>query len=563
MSLSFVERWWLRGGLFLLPLTYLPLTYDSYVLPKLVLARLLVLGLAAMLLLRAARDGRIELRRTPIDLPLALFLVSAAISTATAYNVNTAIFGTYSRYDGLLTTLTYAALFWLGVQAIRSEEEARALARTAIASGYVVAVVAAVQAIHDSAATGIVTAAMGSLGNQNVTGAFLAMVVPLAFFELVESRSVRARVVLGGVLLMLLACLVLTLSRSAWLGVGVAAAVLALAARGRLHRFGLAGLLAAGAVVVVLAGLAAGGLNVEKYAELRLISAVQPNNWGPRPHIWRDSLDVIASRPVLGYGPDNFGLVYPRYQTGEWAVDSKGVELQIDKAHAEVLQVAATQGLVGLATYLFLLSAFVFAFVRGERTALGAAFLAAWAGYETTVQLNFTALPAAFPFWIIAAAAVVTWDRSPRTWTVAAPLRPVLAVVLGSLGILATAGVAAPLAADAALRRAVDEDFAGQPAQAASDAATALALVPYESVYAVEVGNVAFEQGQWKAARSGYGTAVDLGTFNPRAVRNLALADRNLGLIHEALAAARLAEQLDRFDPANQALVNQLEAQNP
>ena len=76
-------------------------------------------------------------------------------------------------------------------------------------------------------------------------------------------------------------------------------------------------------------------------------------------------------------------------------------------------------------------------------------------------------------------------------------------------------------------------------------------------VYAVEVGNTAFELGQWAAARAAYRDAAALGTFNPLVYRNLALADRNLGLLAEGKVAARKAVELDRFDPANQAVLAQ------
>ncbi len=87
--------------------------------------------------------------------------------------------------------------------------------------------------------------------------------------------------------------------------------------------------------------------------------------------------------------------------------------------------------------------------------------------------------------------------------------------------------------------------------------------MPYESVYQVEIGSVAFERGLWAEARPAYLSADRLGTYNPRVLRNLALADRNLGLTAEALAAARRALALDRFDPANQALVDQLLVGSP
>jgi Flp pilus assembly protein TadD len=73
----------------------------------------------------------------------------------------------------------------------------------------------------------------------------------------------------------------------------------------------------------------------------------------------------------------------------------------------------------------------------------------------------------------------------------------------------------------------------------------------------VEVANIAFEQGDWSTARTYYLRAGQLGTYNPLVYRNLAFADRNLGLISEARAAALAAYELNRFDPVNQAVLAQ------
>src|SRR5216683_1865182 len=109
LRLSAIERWWLRTGVFLLPLAFAWDTYDQYVLPKLLLARVLVLGLLILLVVRSI--------------------------------LNVAVFGTYSRYDGLLTIVTYAGLFWLSVQVIRDRDDARSLLRVLLASGYVVSAI--------------------------------------------------------------------------------------------------------------------------------------------------------------------------------------------------------------------------------------------------------------------------------------------------------------------------------------------------------------------------------------------------------------------------------------
>ena len=203
-------------------------------------------------------------------------------------------------------------------------------------------------------------------------------------------------------------------------------------------------------------------------------------------------------------------------------------------------------------------------FWRGRSTD-GALFIfAGWLGYELVLQLNFSTVPASLPFWIFAAATMESLGASRRARLVMLPgSRRVPAaggVAAAALCVLALATTGLPYLADAHLLRAVTADFGGRPREAIPDAAAAAQLGPWESVYAVEVGNLAFERGDWAAARVAYREAARLGTYNPLVYRNLALADRNLGLRAEGEAAARLAVELDRFDPANRALLAEFEA---
>ncbi len=140
-----VTRWALRIGAFLLPLAFLPNVADEFVLPKLLLLRLVVLVLAMLLVLRWLSLGQIVWKRTPLDLPLLAFIISALLSAIFAVNRNVAIFGAYDRYEGLLTIVSYALLFWLAVQLISGSEEARALVWTPLLSAYAVSVVAVLQ----------------------------------------------------------------------------------------------------------------------------------------------------------------------------------------------------------------------------------------------------------------------------------------------------------------------------------------------------------------------------------------------------------------------------------
>jgi len=75
--LAAIERWLLRAGTFALPLAFWPLTFDHYVLPKLLVARFLVLGLAVLFVARSATEGRLVWKRTALDFPLVALIASA------------------------------------------------------------------------------------------------------------------------------------------------------------------------------------------------------------------------------------------------------------------------------------------------------------------------------------------------------------------------------------------------------------------------------------------------------------------------------------------------------
>lgn len=91
------------GILFVLfPLLFLSITTDAFVLPK----QLLLIGLTSLALVifaaRTLADGKLRLRTSPFDLPVALFIVAAFVSAALSVN----------RYDALIAC---TPLFFVGL----------------------------------------------------------------------------------------------------------------------------------------------------------------------------------------------------------------------------------------------------------------------------------------------------------------------------------------------------------------------------------------------------------------------------------------------------------------
>ena len=64
-----------------------------------------------------------------------------------------------------------------------------------------------------------------------------------------------------------------------------------------------------------------------------------------RVGIWKMTLKVIWARPILGCGPDNLNNGLHRYAKEEIEVFIRRTGTDLDKAHNEYLQIAATIGL--------------------------------------------------------------------------------------------------------------------------------------------------------------------------------------------------------------------------
>jgi hypothetical protein len=185
------------------------------------------------------------------------------------------------------------------------------------------------------------------------------------------------------------------------------------------------------------------------------------------------------------------------------------------------------------------------------------------------MQVDFSHLPTAVPFWFFAAASVVTWAPDAKAVRVVAfPRRaafPVLAPGSFALAVLAIPAIVLPYLADV--------DFHSSRVQAIDKAratiAQARSFAPYEAAYATEAGNDALNQdangnpatdADWAAAREAYETAARLGSYSPEMFRDLAIVDEHLGDRAAALAAARQALSLDRYDKDSQALLTRLES---
>lgn len=196
----------------------------------------------------------------------------------------------------------------------------------------------------------------------NLFGRYLALVMTLLAVVLIYDWSRREQSVVTGGLVILWACLVLTLSRSSMGALLVGMAILA-ALRWKPSRALVV------AVVVVAAGAIAVAASPRTFGLNQGINGAASGRGG----LVSGGLSLFAQRPVWGHGSGSFST--------EYRAQHRHTASALSDSHTIPLTIAAEQGLIGEIVYILFLVAAIGALVRGARgdpvrSAIAAAFVA-------------------------------------------------------------------------------------------------------------------------------------------------------------------------------------------
>lgn len=330
MNLIARAGFWIAIGGGLLAVT--PSTVEIYLLAKLACAA------AGGALLWAGLAGRAP-ARTALDRPLlALFLVMLA-SAALSVDVPMSAFGVYPQaFYGLLPLGLCTAIYY-GAAAGGGDERGRErMILCLLASAAALGACGVWQSLFGDTLTGHPLPdgrITSTLGSPVLLGACLVVLCPLALDE-----AWRRRTLLGAAALCLaLAALVLTWSRGAWLSAAAGMLVYLIGAR-RVRAPRRAALAALILAPLVLIGLER-TMKKKDSDVLRLETA-------------KAAIAAFEARPLLGSGPDTFWIPFRRYKTDEFVRVSHSSSIGQFSAHDDLLQTAATLGLLGLIAYAWL-----------------------------------------------------------------------------------------------------------------------------------------------------------------------------------------------------------------
>ena len=368
-----------------LPLAFLPSAADTYILPRASIAVAgACLGVGISLLIPSAA-GLGNLR-----LPLAAAAAAALLAFAFSISWPLSLAGSYTRYESLPMRLAYLGLAGSAVWLLRRRFE-----RDAVVACFVFGTtVASLEAVQQAFAQ-VAFRPDGNLGNANLLAALIAMAIPLAV-----DRARRGGLFVGpwaASVVAMTAGLIVTTSRSGALGV--------IAGCGALVVLGVPRRFTVPAAAASAAAVGAGVLFI-------LFSPLRALNDDPaalRIHLWQDGLRMLLARPLTGWGEDTTGLAFGRFLTQDYA------ELvTFDRVHSGPLDVAVTQGMLGLAALAWVLVVLArAAWTRREKRDVPA-LVGALVGYSVWAFFNFDWSPGTAMFWLLAGV----------LWSALTPTRP-------------------------------------------------------------------------------------------------------------------------------------------
>jgi O-antigen ligase len=481
-----------------------PLTYDQFDIVKVVTMRALTLIALAAWSWKMLMNGG-KLRRTKVDWFILAFLAWVALTTVFSISPMTALFGKYRRFEGFLSFLTYAVIFFLAVQVVDRPSRVRSLLRSLFFGGVLVSMYGIIQYIGaDPIKWGTlpfeVNRSFSTFGNPDLLGGYLMFPLPISLGLALTEEDAWWRAIYWAGFFLIAVDWITAFVRGAWIGGFVGLAVLVAGAvyfvrkqDVKLHSTVDAGAggLTLLALIAVIVRSATSGSGVMNFVErLQSITQFGQGSARTRFEIWEAAWGAIKARPIFGWGADTFRLVFPMFKPASYTRDA-GYLSVADNVHDYPLQLASGigipgflllyAGIIGLVLVLSMIT--IIKKATGPMRFLMLAVWAACIGYVLHLMTGLSVTGSTFLLWLCFA---VLMSPTATSVDVKAPAWGTIAAAVG-LAIIAGASiynVVYAVADNHYLKARVNSDGTTRVAEVKA----ALALDPWNDMYLAELG---------------------------------------------------------------------------
>jgi len=420
------------GLAFLLPLFFLPITVEFYEFNKLVLLSILVILGTLAWSLKAVLTGNFGVRRSPFDLPVVIFFFVALISAIFSDSRLVSLIGQYARWHPSLFSVSIFTLLFFLVTWNSNERTLQNSVRALLASAGVAAGLFWPQYfganLFGQDWSNRIT--FTPLGSPTVLALFLGAVAGLALQEMVAAEKRWQKILF--LITFLLFALTLTLLNSpiGWVALGTSAILALLTSSVPALTKNKIYLLTA---LVIPAVFAAAVLIPTLFNKKTFLNRDFPKEVTLDLRTsWSVAATSFRQKPLWGSGLATFSEDFTRYkplrfnQTELWTI-------RFDKPLNEYLLAFAEAGLLGIISWIILITIVVRSALRGGDWKLlpaGAAVLAGWLLTNATIATTFILVLALASVSATSSGAVPQPSRRKRAWETTVL---VIALVLGGL----------------------------------------------------------------------------------------------------------------------------------
>ncbi len=339
---------------------------------------LMTILIASSWAIKSFLNKKFEIAKTPLDLPIILFLASQIISTIISINPHTSLWGYYSRFHGgLMSTISYITLYYALVTHFQCETKAiKNLITSILSSATLISIYAVLEHFGIDKhvwVQDVQSRVFSTLGQPNWLSAFLVALLPLSLFQITSSEKSNHRLLYSGLSLLFLIAILFTKSQSGIAATGVVLVLfLTITAIQKKKSIFLLAFIPLAILVFVFKGnyvhQTLSSLNKINPFYSDTISIINEENktriggsdsMSIRRVVWEGAIKLGLSHPLFGTGVETFGYSYYWVRPPAHNLTSES-DFLYNKAHNEYLNFLATTGFVGLATYLFLIGSILF-----------------------------------------------------------------------------------------------------------------------------------------------------------------------------------------------------------
>lgn len=335
------------------PLLFLNQTTEFYDMPKLTLLVVSTILLFGLWIASWIVKGKIVITRTPLDIPLLIFMGTILVSTYFSTSRYSSIYGNFPTVHGsAVAWVTYILLYFVTVSHLKNLGQIKTFLYVLYGSAVAVAAVSLMSFFHAFLPFDFAKAVnFTPTGSSFSTLSFLLLLLPLPLFSLLKPNKYMPVPLALAVAILFGVTIALIGSLPTYIALLIAVGVCLLVVKPntmKSEQYLFFVPVALTALVLILAYLPFPGNKIQSL-EANFPKEIQL----PIDMSWKIAASAFRDAPFLGTGPSTFLFNFTSYKPAEYNV-LKFWNFSFETAHDEFLQILGTLGVVGLVAMLLL-----------------------------------------------------------------------------------------------------------------------------------------------------------------------------------------------------------------